>query len=554
MMAQGVMSSGVRMVTPGRVQVHAQRRSAFQARAPKAMAVKRVSMRAPTKCSAPKPAQQGLGFNPLNVERKSLRKNVIAQSIKHAMVNMAAAEEDDTIKLVPAAISIAVGVIVKLLVPIPAGLTVQAWDLLAIFLSTVVGLVLKPMPVGAWAFAAATFTILSGTLNFATTFAALTNEVIWLIVVATIFARAFVKTGFGDRLALFFVKIFGKTTLSLAYGLQAAEVAICPAVPSTTARAGGVFVPIINSLDPRARGFLIGQQLQGGNNTSSILLTAAAQNFLCIKLAEELGVVFTNPFNQWLMAAIVPCVLAIIATPLVIYLFDPPGVKDTPEAPIEAEKQLKEMGGMKDIEKKMIAGLGVTVVLWVFGTQLGISAVLAAMIGLCILLSTGVVTWDDALSEKGAWDTLVWFAVLIGMSAQLNALGVVGWLSSSVSSVLTSMSLGWPAAFGLLHLGYFVLHYLFASQTAHVGALYSAFLGMMLASGAPPVLAALTLAFNTNLFGAVTHFASGQSAVYFAAGHLELGTLWKQGVYCAITNFLIWGFAGALWWKAIGLY
>ena len=45
--------------------------------------------------------------------------------------------------------------------------------------------------------------------------------------------------------------------------------------------------------------------------------------------------VFTNPFNQWLMAGIVPCVLAIIATPLVIYLLDPPGVKDTPEAPIE---------------------------------------------------------------------------------------------------------------------------------------------------------------------------------------------------------------------------
>ena len=42
--------------------------------------------------------------------------------------------------------------------------------------------------------------------------------------------------------------------------------------------------------------------------------------------------------------------------------------------------------------------------------------------------------------------------------------------------------------------------------------------------------------------------------VYFAAGHLELGRLWKQGVYCAITNFIIWGVAGSLWWKAIGLY
>jgi len=491
-----------------------------------------------------------MGFNPQTVSRKSLRTNAQGKSVVHA----AAAVEEDGLKLVPAVISIAVGLAVKLFVPIPAGLTVQAWDLLAIFISTVVGLVLKPLPVGAWAFAAATFSIVSGTLDFATTFASLTNEVIWLIVVATIFARAFVKTGFGDRLALFFVKMFGKTTLALAYGLQLAEVAICPAVPSTTARAGGVFVPIINGLDARTKSYLIAQQLQGGNNTSSILLTAAAQNFLCIKLAEGLGVVFTNPFNQWFMAAIVPCTLAILATPLVIYLIDPPGVKDTPEAPIQAAKQLEVMGGLKPAETKMLMGLGVTVCLWVFGTQLGVSAVLAAMIGLCILLSTGVVSWDDALSEKGAWDTLVWFAILIGMSAQLNHLGVVNWLSSSVSGVLVSMKLSWPAAFGLLHLGYFSLHYLFASQTAHVGALYSAFLGMMLASGAPPVLSALTLAFNTNLFGGVTHFASGQSAVYFAAGHLELATLWKQGAYCAVLNFLVWGIAGMLWWKAIGLY
>lgn len=74
------------------------------------------------------------------------------------------------------------------------------------------------------------------------------------------------------------------------------------------------------------------------------------------------------------------------------------------------------------------------------------------MTGVC--LSVGwQVSWDDALEEKGAWDTLVWFAILIGMSGQLNALGVVGWLSSSVSQVLVSMKLGWMSAFGMLHVG-----------------------------------------------------------------------------------------------------
>jgi hypothetical protein len=38
--------------------------------------------------------------------------------------------------------------------------------------------------------------------------------------------------------------------------------------------------------------------------------------------------------------------------------------------------------------------------------------------------------------------------------------------------------------FFILHFAFFALHYLFASQTAHIGALYAAFLAMMLASGA----------------------------------------------------------------------
>ncbi len=41
---------------------------------------------------------------------------------------------------------------------------------------------------------------------------------------------------------------------------------------------------------------------------------------------------------------------------------------------------------------------------------MGVSAVLAAMLGLCVLLTTGVLTWRDCLTYTPAWDTLVWFA------------------------------------------------------------------------------------------------------------------------------------------------
>ena len=114
--------------------------------------------------------------------------------------------------------------------------------------------------------------------------------------------------------------------------------------------------------------------------------------------------------------------------------------------------------------------------------------------------------------------------------------------------------MSWMQAFGLLHFGYFIMHYFFASQSAHVGALYPAFLSMLIASGAPPMLAAVSLAFNTNLFGGLTHYASGQSAVYFSSGAISLPTLWKQGAYMAVINAIIFGVVGMAWWKVIGLW
>lgn len=137
------------------------------------------------------------------------------------------------------------------------------------------------------------------------------------------------------------------------------------------------------------------------------------------------------------------------------------------------------------------------------------------MLGLSLLLLSGVLEWDDCLSEKSAWDTLVWFGVLVGMAGQLTTLGVVPWLSDLVAHMLKSLSVNKLGAFAILQLAYFFIHYLFASQTAHVGALYSAFLGMHLAAKIPGLLSVLVLGYNTNLFGALMHYSSGQAAVYY---------------------------------------
>ncbi|OIS95933.1 dicarboxylate transporter 2.2, chloroplastic [Nicotiana attenuata] len=519
-------------------------------------------------------------------------------------------------KPIPLAISLAIGLLFRFTVPKPHQLSTIASQLLAIFLTTICGLILSPLPVGAWAFLSLTIAVITKTITFVATFAAFTNEVIWLIVVSFFSSRGFIKTGLGDRVALCFVSWLGKDTLGLSYGLALSEAAISSAIPSTTARAGGIFLPIIKSLavsadshpkDHSSRklgAYLIQTQLQASNSSSALFLTAAANNLLCLKLAEGLGVKTSSKWLTWFKVSSIPAIISLLASPTILYKIFPPEMKNTPDAPLMARRKLEQMGPIKSDQWVMMIVMLVTVSLWISGSDvkrsllrcllhslslagilqqteetqsralseevfvlfqsdvkrssfcfnrehsvklreaLGLASGITAMLGLSLLLAFGILTWDDCLSEKSAWDTLAWFGVLIGMATQLTTLGVVAWMSNVVANFLNSLSLHWFGAFCILLGTYYFIHDLFASQTAHVAALYPAFLGMCLASKIPNLLATLLLGYFSNLFGALTHYSSGQAAVYYGAGYVELRDVFKMGITIALINIAIWGLVG----------
>lgn len=139
------------------------------------------------------------------------------------------------------AITVAVGLIIWF-IPAPEGLTVTVWHLFAIFVATIVGLIIKPMPMGAIAIMAIAVCILTGsvgtikdgkfTASVAAGLAGFSDTTIWLIVIAFFISRGFIKTGLGSRVAYLFVKAFGKKTLGLSYALAATDLVLAPAMPS----------------------------------------------------------------------------------------------------------------------------------------------------------------------------------------------------------------------------------------------------------------------------------------------------------------------------------
>ena len=465
------------------------------------------------------------------------------------------------------AVPVIIGVVIWF-VPHPSGVTPGAWHALAIFAATIIGIILKPLPMGAVSFIAMVACIVTGTVPITAeagkpyALMGFGNKTIWLIVVAFLIALGFVKTGFGKRIALLFVSKVGGKMLGVSYGLALADLVLSPAIPSATARGGGIMTPIMQSVAAtydskpgptarRAGAFLAINVGQVNAITCAMFLTAMAGNPLIASLAGDQGVDIT--WTSWAFGAIVPGLAALILVPFVVYKVYPPELKDTPEVVGMSKKQLREMGPISAPEIVMAATFVLLLVLWTVGDIVfGLSATTAGFIGLVVLIVGGVLTWEDIIKEKSAWDTMIWFSVLYMMASALSSYGLIGWLTDGIARHLGGMN--WVLALVLLVLVYFYSHYMFASATAHISAMYPAFLAVAIALGAPPMLSALVLAYMSNAFTSLTQYAGGASPAIFGTGFNTAGQWWRVSFIASLASLFCWIVIGGGWMKLIGMW
>ncbi|SHG84689.1 anion permease [Flavobacterium defluvii] len=464
-------------------------------------------------------------------------------------------------------ITLVIGLIIWF-VPTPSGLTPEAWHLFAIFISTILGIILKAASMGTMCMIAVGVTAFTQVLapesaGDSITFAlsGFGNKVIWLIGISFFIARGFIKTGLGNRIAFLFIKIFGKSSLGLAYGLGLADLVLAPVVPSNTARGGGIIYPIMKSMSmnfdsdpdkPETRrklgAFLTLSSYNVNLIASSMFLTGTASNPMCQKFAENLGIHIS--WTSWTIAALIPGLTAFFVIPFLLYKIYPPELKKTGDAPKVAAQKLKEMGAVSKNEWLMLLTFVILLFLWMTGDLFSIDATTTAFIGLVVLLLTSVLTWEDVKGEKGAWDTIVWFAVLVMMASSLDKLGFIGWFSEIVKAQMTGLS--WQIAFVIIISVYFFSHYIFASATAHVAAMYAALLAVGVSLGVPGLFLAFMLGFVGSVYGTLTHYGHGPAPVYFGSGYVDLKNWWIKGLITGLAMLLIYLVVGGLWLNLLG--
>lgn len=478
----------------------------------------------------------------------------------------------------PTAIAVTLALLIWFVIPVPDNVTPEAWHLLAIFIGTIAAIIGKAMPIGALSIVAIALVAVTEVTRpgnpsgaIADALSGFSNPLIWLIAIAVMMAVALTKTGLGTRIGYYFIALFGKKTIGVAYGLVLSELVIAPVTPSNTARGGAIIHPIMRSIadsfnsNPESgTSNKIGKYLALVNYntnpiTSAMFITATAPNPLIVDLvAKATNSAISITWSQWALAALLPGLCMLLLMPLVLYVMFPPEIKNTPNAKEFAKTELVKLGPLKLSEFITLAVSGLMLFMWagvpsmLFGPDFDFNPTTTAIIGLALLIVTGVLAWDDILKAKSAWDTLIWFAALVMMASFLGKLGLIGWFSSSIQNGISYLGLGWMSATAILVLIYFYTHYFFASTTAHITAMFAAFFTAGVALGAPPMMLALLLAFSSSLMMSLTHYATGTAPIIFGSGYTTLNEWWRAGAVMSVVNLLILVVVGSIWWRILG--
>lgn len=435
--------------------------------------------------------------------------------------------------------------------PVPSGLSVEAWHYLAIFLAVIVGLVIEPVPaalVGLIGVSVVALVGLAGktpAANVKWALSGFSNSIIWLIFAAFMFAMGYQKTGLGKRISLLMIRYMGKSSLGLGYAVAFADLVLAPFMPSNTARGGGTIYPIAINIplifnstpehEPRKMGaYITWIAMTATCVTSSMFLTALAPNLLAVDLIAK-GANISIEWGTWAKVMIPLMLPLFLVTPLLVYWIYPPTQKKSPEAPAWAKEELKKMGRITLKEILMASFALIALVLWIFGKELKVDATMVAISVVALMVLTKVISWDDVIGNKPAWNIFVWFATLVALASGLNDVGILKWIGKGTETYLSTLS---PMMLMIsMIVLFFLLHYFFASLTAHTTALLPIFIVIAAKLIAPEQMMTfmILLTSTIGLMGIITPYGTGPSPIWYGAGYISQGKWWALGaIFAAI--------------------
>ncbi len=439
--------------------------------------------------------------------------------------------------------------IVWVFMPVPSGLSERGFHMLIIFVSTMVGMMLEVFPMCGFLFISLLIASLTKTIDLKTQgFSGFTNTVPWLLFFVLALSKAVTSSTLGLRIAYFFLKIFGKNILGLAYSISLTETFLSTILPSNTARSASIGFPLVTSLSGyigshvknasiKAVGsFLTLVYTTANSICSNMFLTAMISNAIIFDYMEKHDV--SVNWITWAKNMIIPGIILLFIIPLVLYFLVPPKVNNLGELQKVAHDKSKEMGPLTKNEKYVIIVFGSMLVLWILADIIGINIMTTTLLGLCVFLMIGTFSIKDVLSDHSALNSVITLGILISYVNNLTDFGVIQWFNHSISHIIQYT----PSSMHvyILCIVYFFTHYFFSGEGSRIIALYLPFLTTGLALGIDKIQLMTLLTAFSSLSDMLAHYTCPVSILMFTNNYISVKKWMSVGIVLSIISMSVW--------------
>lgn len=267
------------------------------------------------------------------------------------------------------------------------------------------------------------------------------DPVVFLLVGGLIIAETFRRNNMDKRLSYFLVKaargdikrtlialMFSAALLSMWISNTATVALLIPVALSVASQAGKNRLKVAGL-------FLIGISMATAFGSLSTIVGSPTNAITSALLSKEVSWTFLDWMVVGIPVAAACLALVYLVLPLAIRV--PKGQLDTKEV----GERLKDLGPMKRMEKTVLVIFAVTILLWIFGSQIasatglpgglanaGIIALLAAV----AMFFVGAVGWEDA--KNIAWDVFLIIGAGLALGEALEATGAAQLLAQGLAS------------------------------------------------------------------------------------------------------------------------
>ena len=336
-------------------------------------------------------------------------------------------------------------------------------------------------------------------------FCAFSEPTWWLLVAAFCLSCGMRKSGLLRRMSQAVLRRFPQTFRGQAAGLMAAGLLTSPFIPSLTAKCA-VLMPMALEMSDglgyrrrgkRANGLFL-MLFTSIRTAGPAVISASFLGYVLLGLLPE-SVAAQFDIAHWFLAALPWLVVVLVLNYVaIVVLFGPdedgavvvPGVEESNaesgagvsaeygvEVGVEASGTGDRAGGvasadeslrpMSADEKKMLAIMVVTVLLWVFERWHGIPSFAIALIAVAVMTACGLFGRDD-LRAGVAWDTVVFMGVVLSLGEVFASVGADGWLIQTCAPLLMPLAGNSYALVLGIALITIALRFIIVSETAFI--------------------------------------------------------------------------------------